>query len=540
MVLWKKNNMVTQKIKYNNSLSSLFGKSNWIVKGSEKGMDFVCASVSQSMAFQDYMYGIMKYNDSFFMPFLTALNTFCDLEKQKISNVTISESISAYVELLKFNQQVADKGMKTTLEAMGRHHFQLFNDACFACFNTLIGNKEESIKAFFARHAKLLDFVVHKYPEAIKNIKPEFGFHFDDGRYLKVAETERMNLYQVLPLDKSVKVSQKNKPIVIIPPYVLGANILCFLPDENKSYVHAFANQGIPTYIRILKDINTTPAVQIMTPEDDVLDTKLFCKVVKEKHGRKVTLNGFCQGGFIAVINILSGELDEFADALITCVTPMDGTRSISLVEYLAHLPARFRDLGYAVKTLPNGNRVVDGKVMSWVYKLKSMDREAPVFTFYRDLKIFDRVVSMKNSVADVKEIRDISVSKTAAAINYWLFYEQTDLPEAITKLSFDSYTIPVTKDGTLPVTLFGKKLNFKRLNEKGVKVLMCYAQGDDLVDKDAVLAPLDFIDAEVTAFPKGHGSIATSWSFPTSKCALHTTFGDNYRGPVRFQLDLS
>ena len=38
--------------------------------------------------------------------------------------------------------------------------------------------------------------------------------------------------------------------------------------------------------------------------------------------------------------------------------------------------------------------------------------------------------------------------------------------------------------------------------------------------------------------FPKGHGAIATSWSLPTSECALHTCFRGG-RGPVRFQLDL-
>jgi len=134
----------------------------------------------------------------------------------------------------------------------------------------------------------------------------------------------------------------------------------------------------------------------------------------------------------------------------------------------------------------------------------------------------------------------DVKISKTAAAINYWLIYDRTDLPEGITKMSFDSYTIPVEKDGTLPVKLFGRKLNFKRLKEKGIKYLVCYAAQDDLVDKDAALAPLDFIDAEVTIFPKGHGSIATSWSFPNSECALHTCFGkEKYRGPVRFHLDL-
>jgi hypothetical protein len=106
--------------------------------------------------------------------------------------------------------------------------------------------------------------------------------------------------------------------------------------------------------------------------------------------------------------------------------------------------------------------------------------------------------------------------------------------------MSFDSYTIPVTPDGTLPVRLFGRKLNFHHLKEKGIPVLICYAEKDDLVDKEAAIAPLDFIDAEVTVFPKGHGGIATSWSHPESACALHTRFGEKkYRGPVRYHLDL-
>ena len=46
---------------------------------------------------------------------------------------------------------------------------------------------------------------------------------------------------------------------------------------------------------------------------------------------------GYCQGGFTAVVNLLSGELDHLVDALITCVAPMDGTRSQGLVEFLHH-----------------------------------------------------------------------------------------------------------------------------------------------------------------------------------------------------------
>jgi hypothetical protein len=87
---------------------------------------------------------------------------------------------------------------------------------------------------------------------------------------------------------------------------------------------------------------------------------------------------------------------------------------------------------------------------------------------------------------------------------------------------------------------LFGNELNLKRLKEKKIPWLICYGTEDDLVEKETALAPLDFIDAEVTPFPKGHVAIATSWSSPDSACALHTRFGEgNYRGPVLFHMDL-
>ena len=57
---------------------------------------------------------------------------------------------------------------------------------------------------------------------------------------------------------------------------------MAFLPEKDKSFVHCFANQGIPTYVRIVKDIATTPAVQVMTGEDDCRDTRVFCEQMKE------------------------------------------------------------------------------------------------------------------------------------------------------------------------------------------------------------------------------------------------------------------
>jgi hypothetical protein len=487
------------------------------------------AGLERMAASQTYSEGLFRYMTDFMVPFWIALDSFLDLERKKVLEEAPHKTCEDYLEMLQFNLQIAKKGLAGSFAALNEYRTNETLKTYTAFLNMLFDRDGEGIAEVSKKQSRRFELMAHAFPEKIRNIGAEFGFHFDDGGYVKIGETDRFFLYQVLPLDKSVRVREMGKPVVIIPPYVLGAGILAFLPGENKSYVHCFAQQGIPTYIRIMKDIDETPAVQIMTGEDDALDTKYFCEKVMKRHGKPVTLNGFCQGGFVGAADILSGELDGLVDAFITCVAPMDGTRSKSLVEYLEHIPERFRDLGYATKTLPNGNQVVDGKVMSWVYKLKSMEREAPIYTFYRNLLMFDRT-----------DLNEIDINKTAAALNYWLIYERTDLPPAITQMSFDSYTIPVSEDGTLPVKLFGRELNFKRIKEKGIPWLLCYAEDDDLVDKEAALAPVEFVDAEVTVFPKGHGAIATSWSLPTSECSLHSCFGDRkYRGPVRFHLDL-
>ena len=480
-------------------------------------------------ASQNYLTAFSKYANDFVIPYLIATSYFNTVEKQKLRSTSPLDSVQSYMELLAFNLDLVGRSISGSMQVLANSGKMEMENAIAAMFNTLLCTDGEDIEAFLARQAQMMDVMANRYPQAIQDIEPEYGFHFERDGDIKVAETERYILYQVLPTDPKTTVNKSGKPVIILPPYVLGANILAFLPYENKSYTHCFANQGIPTYIRILKDISTTEALQVMTGEEDALDTRLFCEKVKGIHGKPVTLNGYCQGGFSAVCNILSGELDGLVDALITCVSPMDGTRSRGLANFLNILPQRFHDLAYGTKTLPNGNKVADGKLMGWIYKLKSIEDESPIAVFYRDLMMFGR-----------QNNGNIKINKTAAAINYWLSNERSDLPMEITKMSFASYNTPITQDGTLPVKLFGRKLNFKRLKEKKIKWLICYGENDDLVEKEAALAPLDYIDAEVTAFPKGHVAMATSWSHPNSACALHTRFGDqNYRGPVRYQLDL-
>ena len=455
-------------------------------------------------ASQNYLTAFSKYNNDFLIPYLIATSYFNQVENEKLRNTSPVETVQSYMKLLTFNFDLLNRGVSAGIKAMADAGKMEMENAIAAMFNSFLCSDGEDVESFMARQAELMDVLANGYPQAILDIESEYGFHFERNEKAKIAETDRYILYQVFPVDKKIKVNSKGKPVIILPPYVLGANILSFLPYENKSYAHSFANQGIPTYIRILKDIHTTEALQVMTGEDDAL-------AAPER------------------LPAVPGELDGLVDALITCVAPMDGTRSKELANFLSNLPQRFNDLAYGTKTLPNGNTVADGKLMGWVYKLKSIETESSVAVFYRDLMMFAR-----------QKGKNFKISKTAAAINYWLNNERSDLPMEITKMSFASYNTPVTSDGTLPVKLFGKKLNFKRLQEKKIKWLICYGENDDLVEKETALAPLDYIDAEVSAFPKGHVAMATSWSHPDSACALHTRFGDqNYRGPVRYQLDL-
>lgn len=478
---------------------------------------------------QAYFAGMSRYTTDFFIPYTLASQYFQRVELKRVLEESPVDTLEAYLHLLENNLELVNRSIKGTADMMsayGRLEMPGFTEAVQQIISEL---KYDKLASYTKRQAGLMDMVTNGYPESIEDIGSEFGFHFERGEHLLFDETDRFLLYRIAPSLKGVKTRLDAKPILIIPPFVLGANILAFLPDEQRSYTHCFANQGYPTYIRILKDIDTSPALQTMTGEDDARDMRRFCEAILKEHGKPVTLNGYCQGGYSALCNLLTGELDGLVDAFITCVSPMDGTRSEGLARFLVRLPQRFNDLEYGTKILANGNELADGKLMGWVYKIKSIEHEIPAAAFYRDLMMFAR-----------QENGNRSVSKTAAALNYWLQKERYDLPLEITRMSFASYNVPITDDGTLPVRLFDKELNLKRLKEKKIKWLICYGTHDDLVEKETALAPLDHVDAEVTAFPKGHVAIATSWSAPDSAYALHTRFGEeNYRGPVLFHMDM-
>lgn len=479
---------------------------------------------------QDGVAAFSRYASDFLVPLMRAGDIFCNVETDKLLRSTPESALENYARLGLYNMDLYQRAFQGALAAVGEFLRMEGGKAAGAVAQALVAGDWSAVGQQLKRQSELMEVLARRYPEAVQAIEPEFGFHFERGHDLRVAETDRFILYQILSRDPRVAPRPGGKPILIVPPYVLGANILAFLPGEKRSYAHSFADQGIPTYIRVLKDIRTSEALQTMTPEDDARDTRNFAEVIRERHGRALTLNGYCQGGFSGLCDILSGELDGLVDAFITCVSPIDGTCSDGLASFLSNVPKRFRQLDYSVKTLPNGNRVVDGDLMGWVYRLKSIEDESPVAAFYRDLMMFAR-----------QKQPGYTISKTAAALNYWLNFERFDLPLEITRMSFLSYNRPIAANGDLPVRLFGRTLNIRRLTAKGIPWQICYGLDDKLVEPKTALAPLAHVPAETAAFPKGHVAIATSWSDPSSAYALHTRFGENgkFRGPVRFQLDL-
>lgn len=496
----------------------------------EAGVKMFNSSGELLSAARNYWLALFKYQRDFSFPMLKAMSYFNNVESLKIMTENPIDTVLQHTNLLQYNGEIFCRGQLSSLEAALDYHAADLRKAFSAWLNSFNGDQNgETFFDFISHTANATEVMARRFPQEIRDIADEYGFHFERGGYELIEETDRFMLYQVLPTEKQTEIRQDGKPILIVHPYVLGADILAFLPSENKSYVHCFANQGIPTYVRILKDIEENPAAQSITLEDDIRDMKFFCERIKERHGRPLTLNGYCQGGLITLANLLSGELDDLVDTHLTCVAPIDGTRSPGFANFLGRLPQRFNDLAYGTKKMETGNLVADGDLMSWVYKIKSIEDEAPLVAFYRDLAMIRNL-----------EARGGKISKTVAALNYWIFHQRHDLPLEITKLSFASYNTPISEDGTLPFRAFGRELNMKRIKEKKIPWLICYGESDRLVEKDTALAPLDHVDAEVTPFPKGHVAIATSWSLPTSEYALHMRFGEeNTRGPVRFHLDV-
>ena len=432
-------------------------------------------------------------------------------------------SLVQTLEVMQHNQSLITKGMVSAQEKMLDFAFDQFEEGMGALFNSVYSHDGEKLSGFMQREAEVMEAVAN-FNEQIEKIKDEFGFHFNTSHYKLVHETPTFQMYQVLPLKPGVKVNNDLKPVLLVPPYMLGVHILSFLPYENKSYSHSFANEGIPTYVRVVKDILHTDAVQKTTPEEDCLQTLELCKKLVEIHGKKVTLNGTCQGGYICLMNVLSGKLTEVCDTLITNVAPIDGTYS----DAISGMPQMHND--FVTTVLPNGNKVANGYLLSLGMRFVAIDRETPL------VKVLDQV--------SLHKATDLNPGKTPAALFRWLLKERTHLPLEIAKMSSCTFQKPINDDGSLPVQLFGKPLQLQDLAKLKVKWYQNYAIKDDLVTPPCATAGNKFLDGtdviESVAFHGGHVAILTS---PYAKKApvngdFVDAIGKKVRGPVKFQLE--
>ncbi len=436
-------------------------------------------------------------------------------------------SIVDSLEVLQHNQALITKGLMSAQEKLTSFVFDQIEEARDAWMNTVLGkpNGGETLAGFMKREADVMESVA-SFTEQIEKIKDEFGFHFKTPDYELFCETDTFLVYQVKPIKKGVKTDGSLKPVLLVPPYMLGVHILAFLPYEDKSYAHSFANEGIPTYVRVVKDIMTNEKVQTTTPEDDCTQTREICQKLKDKHGQKVTLNGTCQGGYICLMNILSGTLTDVCDALITNVAPIDGSFS----EAIAGMPRMHHD--FITTTLPSGNKVANGYLLSLGMRFVAIDREQPL------VRVLDQ--------ASLHKATDRNPGKTPAALFRWLLKERVHLPLGIANMSSTTFQQPIADDGTLPVKLYGKPLNVKDLAKLNVPWYQNYAIKDDLVTPACAIAANRVLEGtglvESVAFFGGHVAILTS---PYSKKSpvngeFVDALGKKSRGPVKFQIDIS
>jgi hypothetical protein len=441
------------------------------------------------------------------------------------ASLTNPMSLQETMEVLVHKSKLMEKGMAATSEKLRDAAWDQIGEGMQAFLNSVLKQDGEKISGYLQREAEIMEAVAG-FHEEIEKIKDEFGFQFNTSDYELVHETDTFLLYQVLPIKEGVKVRDDLKPVLLIPPYMLGAHILGFLPFENKSYAHAFANEGIPTYVRITKDIMTTEAVQTTTPERDCLETAELCAKVAEKHGQKITLNGTCQGGYISLINVLSGKLQDSCDTLITNVAPIDGTYS----ESVAGMPVMHHD--YLTETLPNGNKVANGLLLSLGMRFVAIDRETPL------IKVLNQ--------ASLQKATNLNPGKTTAALFRWLLKERVHLPFDIHNMSSLTFQEPIADNGDLPVKLFGETLNVKKLAEMNMHWYQDYALKDDLVTPKCATGANKHLEGtgvvESVPFPAGHVAILSS---PYNKRApVNGEFqgkdAKTYRGPVKFQLDIS
>ena len=102
-------------------------------------------------ACQSYWIGVYRYTNEFMLPYWTALNAFQTTESDKLVRHHPIESLKDYLELFKFNLQVAEKGMVSSLTGMNDYHTATATRAYNALLNSTSKFKASIAACIFVR-----------------------------------------------------------------------------------------------------------------------------------------------------------------------------------------------------------------------------------------------------------------------------------------------------------------------------------------------------------------------------------------------------
>ena len=130
-------------------------------------------------ASQNYLSAFSKYSNDFMIPYLIATSYFNDVEKQKLWSTSPLENVQSYMELLAFNLDLISRSVSSSMKAITHSGKMEMENAIAAVFNTFFCSEGEDLEGFLARQAKMMDVMANQYPQAIQDIEPEFGFHFE-------------------------------------------------------------------------------------------------------------------------------------------------------------------------------------------------------------------------------------------------------------------------------------------------------------------------------------------------------------------------
>jgi len=376
------------------------------------------------------------------------------------------------------------------------------------------GNKEDILQYFNRKRKQLLSFIEMKTGKYDEEVEKEFGFQFDDGQWMKLAETPRVELWLV----RDFKDMRDKVPLIMIPPMILNPGVLAW--EKGRSFVHYLSDRGIPTGVIVNKDILKHVEVQDMSMEDHILDTREMCIEAAKYFGNtQVILGGYCQGGECSLRALATGKLKGVAAYGLLGVAPIDPTDVGTLYDNYHHLPSKIT-LDDAAVILPTGRKVIHGDIMRAVIEYGNPEANNPWSQMLRDLMMCDNG----------------KPSKGALKMWYWL-NKTLHLPYKIIQLTNLTYRYPII-DGVYGYELFGERPDLKKLGEYGVKSLFVgTAMKDTLVKQEASLFLVtllrNIVDVTLCQYNKGHLGMVRDCVLPNSDEPLDGYSLKGQPGPV-------